>query len=135
MFRFMAYGKSNGNYVFFQPNTHKDGDCVIRACVKATGKTWYQVYDALCEIGRKLQRMPNDRKCVDIFLKELGFSWWPLKAVKGESRPIVRDFAKYAVNNGPCVCSLSHHMVCCEGGNYYDIWDSGDCAVYGWWGK
>lgn len=131
----MAYGKSNGNYVFFQPNVHKDGDCVIRAVVKATGRTWYQVYDALCEIGREMQRMPNDRKCVDKYLKQLGFSWWPMKAVKGQRRPIVKEFAKMAENNGPCVCSLAHHMVCCDGGLYYDTWDSGECCVYGWWGR
>ena len=39
--------------VYFNPNPmkHEVGDCTVRACCVATGKSWDEVYRALCDIG------------------------------------------------------------------------------------
>ncbi len=44
--RFIAY---NAN-----PKNKKVDDCVVRALSKAIGKGWYEVYDELYNIGRKI---------------------------------------------------------------------------------
>lgn len=47
--------------VYFNPNPmkHEVGDCSVRACCVATGKSWDEVYRALCDIGFELKRMPT----------------------------------------------------------------------------
>lgn len=50
------------------PKGNITGDCVIRAVAGATGFSWNDTYDALCELGKKLGRTPTDRKTFDTFL-------------------------------------------------------------------
>lgn len=44
---------------YFQPNTHVDGDCVIRALCKATGWEWKKAYCFAFISTIKEQFMPN----------------------------------------------------------------------------
>ncbi len=121
------------NFKYYQPNDHVCGDCSVRAVSKALGKTWYQVYDKLCEIGREMQLMPADREVVDRYLTREGFVWHAIKVSKGSVRPKVSEFAKQ--NTNPTVMSLSGHYSSSMGGSYYDIWDCGDYSIYGYWIK
>ena len=121
------------NFEYFQPNTHSCGDCSIRAVVKATNSNWYTVFDGLTEIARKMQTLPNDRKVVDKYLKDKGFTWVPVNPRSGEKRPTVKQFAKE--HKETCVLSVASHLTSCRGGKFYDTWDCGNRSLYGYWIK
>lgn len=87
------------DFEFFNPNKHKCGDCTIRAIVKVTGKDWVNVFDDLCAIGRKMQRMPNDMKCIEKYLAGFGFKWVAIKPEPGETRPTVLDVVNWSKRN------------------------------------
>ena len=72
--RFIGY---NAN-----PKDWKTGDCVVRVLAAATQKTWEEVYEELCEIGKKKCRMPNEDQVINAFLKQNGF--FPVKQEKDE---------------------------------------------------
>ena len=121
------------NFEYYQPNDHVCGDCAVRAVSKALGYPWYHTYDKLCEIGRKMQMMPNEREVVGKLLEKEGFTWVAIKVSKGKKRPKVSDFAKD--NTNPAVMSLRGHYSSSVGGKYYDIWDCGGYSLYGYWIK
>ena len=124
---------SHKNFEYFQPNDHSCGDCALRATAKALGKTWYQTFDALVPIARRMQRMPNDTEVVGELLKENGFVWRPIKVERGDTRPTVAEFA--ADHTEKCVLRVASHLVACGEGKYYDIWDCGGRSLYGYWIK
>lgn len=125
--------KEKSNFEYFQPNTHKCGDCAVRAVVKATNSSWYTVFDDLIPIARKMQLMPNDRKVIGKYLESKGFRWVPIKVSKGSKRPTVKEFAsKYT---GIYVLSLASHLTAVANNKYYDIWDCGNRSLYGYWVK
>lgn len=121
------------NFEYFQPNTHKCGDCAVRAVVKATNSSWYTVFDDLIPIARKMQLMPNDRKVIGKYLESKGFKWVPIKVTKGSKRPTVKEFANKYV--GTYVLSLASHLTAVVNNKYYDIWDCGNRSLYGYWVK
>ena len=53
----MRVEKYNPNPLKVHPS--RAGDCMIRAICKVTGYSWYDVYDKLCETGRKYGMIPN----------------------------------------------------------------------------
>ena len=124
----------HSNFEYFQPNVHICGDCAVRAVAKALDKTWYDVYDKLCEVGRKMQLMPSEREVVGKYLESEGFVWVPISVRGGSKRPKVAEFAADH-KNASAVMSLANHYTSSKNGKYYDIWDCGFSAVYGYWIK
>lgn len=115
-----------------KPKVWHTGDCVIRAISCATGMSWQKTYEYMCSIGAKLCCMPNDRKAIDTAMKELGFV--KVSYSRGETRDLVRDFAR-THENVIAILNLSGHVVCCKDGNYYDTWDCGYKTAYNYWVK
>ena len=119
-------------YKYFQPNKldikDKEGDCVIRALVKATGKTWIEVFDELIPYARRLQTMPNCKKAYEAYLKDQGFVYIGISNKKGTKRPTVQSFSK--TNKQTCVLRIANHIVTSESGNYYDTWDCGKKSLW-----
>lgn len=125
-------------FAYYQPNA-KDtrdnlGDCVIRALTKAVGKSWVEVYDDLVPIGREFQCMPNDKPCVVRYLSENGFIYEGVSNRKGVKRPTIDSFAREH-KEGVYVVRVAHHLACIVDGRYYDTWDCGSSAMYGYWHK
>ena len=121
------------NFKYYQPNKHICGDCVIRAVSKALDCTWEESFKILTDRALKIKDVPNCRKTVTSVLKDYGFRWVAIKVEKGMKRPTVSEFAKS--HDGTYVLKVAHHEVCVKGGKYYDIWDCGEKAVYGYWEK
>ena len=121
---------------YYNPNPMKKttGDCVVRAMCKATGREWDDVYRELFVIGFELKVMPNSDEAWKAFLIQNGFIYHKIPVKKGSKRPKVNEFAK---NNkqGTYVLRVANHLVTCQEGYYYDLWDSGSCALYGYWEK
>ena len=129
--------KKSRNFKYFQPNDKdiKDnyGDCVVRALCKAFDKPWLEVYDILVKKGRELQAMPNDKPVYEAVLKDRGFIYTGVSNKKGTKRPIVKQFARQ--HKTKTVMVVANHLVSCEDGHFYDMWDSGEKSLYGFWTK
>lgn len=125
---------SHDNFEYYQPNTHECGDCAIRAITKVTGLTWRNAYIEACNATVKDMYTFNETAGMKIYLKEKGFEWVAVSPARGESRPTVAEFAK-SHPDGKYVLLVSNHFVAAQGGKYYDIWDSGDKSLYGYWVK
>ena len=119
--------------VYFNPNPlkHVTGDCTVRACCVVTGKSWDEVYRALCDIGFELKRMPNDRECVRTYLGNFGFTRTGISNKKGSKRPTVASFAA-SHKTGVYLLEVANHLVGLKDGKYYDLWDAGTKSLYGY---
>ncbi|MBQ1758994.1 MAG: hypothetical protein IIZ94_04845 [Prevotella sp.] len=128
--RFVAY---NAN-----PKNKMVDDCVVRALSKATGKDWYEVYDELCGIGRKVCCMPNGKGAYERFLKENGFVKFGYGKIEaGMKRESIGEFGRKHPN-GAYVCVLANHLTVVVDGVWYDLesWEKwGSARVYSYWKK
>lgn len=116
------------------PSKKEVGDCVERALCIVTGKEWLDVYDELCAIGREIFCPPNWKDCYETYLKHNGYKYTGISNKKGTKRPTVASFTKEH-QTGAYFLRVANHVVGIKDGYYYDIWDSGDCCLYGYWTK
>ena len=99
-------------------------DCVIRAICFALNMSWYEVYDDLCEVGRRDCNMPSADAVWGHYLQMRGFE--PFLLPKTCPRcTTVRDFAKI-YPEGTYIIGTGSHAVAVINGDYFDSWDSGD---------
>lgn len=115
------------------PKRKEVPDCVIRAVAIALKKSWYEVYDALCLLGREEADVPNDGPVWGLFLRRMGFRPFLLP----ESCPscvTVRAFCDM-FPMGTYIIGTGSHAVTVIGGDYYDSWDSGDEVPSFFWEK
>jgi hypothetical protein len=121
---------------YYNPNPKKleIGDCVIRALCKATDSDWDTIYRELFEIGFELKVLPNDDLAWKQYLKNKGFIEHKISNKKGTKRPTVASFAQ-TNKKGTFVLRVANHVVACVDGYYYDLWDSGNKSLYGYWEK
>ena len=122
------------NFEYYQPNDHKCGDCGIRAVSKALDVSWNVSLDILCSTAVKIKEPPTSCDNITETLKNYGFEWHAIKPRKGEKRATVAEFAEQNKDK-TIICRVSGHVVCAKDGKYYDIWDSGDKSLYGYWVK
>ena len=125
----MSYIKYNVN-----PKNRKVGDCAIRAVAVATGLGWDEAYRQLADAGFMYKCCMSDVEAVDIVLRNNGFAVGTVKVEKGSRRPTVDSFAR-THPNWYSVVRVANHLVATGKGNYVDIWDCGDKAVYKYWYK
>lgn len=107
------------------------GDCVVRAIAIATGRSWRETYDGLCEMGAIECEMPSSNSVWGLELKRLGAEQFLLP----ESCPdciTVRAFCN-RFPKGTYVIGTGTHAVCCIDGDYYDSFDSGSEAPSYFW--
>lgn len=146
--------KETSTFHFFNanPKGNRSADCVIRALSTATGKTWDDVLSDLTEIALKYKLMPNEKKCYERYLKDLGWT--------KENQPRKDDNTKYT---GREFCELldaeyceyeldyhgstdtviarigGHHIVCIKLHDYdhkvFDTWNSTAGCIGNFWTK
>lgn len=107
------------------------GDCVVRAISIATGKSWLNVYDDICYVGREQYDMPNSDYVWGLYLYRLGFEPFilPNKCPKCLT---IRAFCDI-FPTGTYIIGTGSHAVAIIDGDYYDSWDSGEqIASYFW---
>ena len=126
------------NPINVNPKNNRASDCVVRAIANASGKTWDEVYLALCELGMKYKRIPNEPKVYGKYLDSIGF----LRCSQPKNRytntkytgkQFVEYFCKcghtYVMNIG------SHHVSCVVNNKINDIWDCSNDKVGVYWVK
>lgn len=126
--------KTRNRYYNPNPLKKETGDCVLRAMCKVLDKDWDTVYKELAEIGFELKVPMTMDECWKEYLIRHGFTYHGIKVKKGSKRPTVSSFAKEH-KKGTYILRVANHIVACVDGYYYDIWDSGNCSLYGYWEK
>lgn len=137
--KFVKVGKKkiqvwHDNFEYYQPNDHICDDCGIRAVSKALDFTWDDTLTILYLSALQIKEAPDSCDNITECLKNYGFKWLPIKPKRGEKRDTVSSFTK-SHDNGTYILRVSGHVVCSKNGKYYDIWDSGDKSLYGYWVK
>ena len=119
------------------PKNHKASDCVVRAISYATGKSWEEVYRALCEIGLEECDMPNSKKVWHKYLDKLGWQKMPMPRFSDNTRYTLSEFCESAVKNKSeiCIVSIAHHLVSVKGKTFFDTWNCGHKSVGNYWVK
>ena len=105
-------------------------DCVVRAISTAMSEDWITVYRELCDLGAELYDMPFNKDVFGEYLKRKGWIWYPCKTENGK-RPKVCNFDKA----NSAILRVANHLVYVSNHEYYDTWDCGNKAVYGYWTK
>lgn len=126
-------------YKYYQPNDKdlkdKTGDCQVRALSKALNISWLEAFDLTIPICRRLQTYTvfdgNHEKTVEA-MQDLGFVYTGVSNKKGTKRPTVKSFAA-SHKSGTYILKVSHHVVACVNGEYFDTWDSGHKSLYGYY--
>lgn len=126
--------KTKNKYYNPNPLKKETGDCVVRAITKATGKDWDTVYKELFEIGFEMKVMPNSDEAWKEYLLRNGFEYCKIPVKKGQKRPTVDSFTRQN-KEGTYVLRVANHIVTSQDGYYYDLWDSGDKSLYGYYKK
>lgn len=109
------------------PKERRVGDCAIRACCKATGRTWNEVFDALVQIAYRQKDVLSANKVWGEYLTDNGY-------VRYEP-DYPMDVYKFCCNfpHGTYVLGLDGHVVTVVDGRFYDTWDSsGKSVIYFW---
>lgn len=104
------------------PRGRSTGDCVIRALSKALGKSWEEIYAALCIQGLQMGDWGNSNPVWDVYLRQNGFSRSFLPNDCPDCYTIV-DFAKEHPK-GTYIVATGTHVVAVVDGSIYDTWDS-----------
>lgn len=125
----MKFTKVNVN-----PSGRKASDCVIRAIMSATGKTWREVYDGLCNIGRELHDLPNTKRVYESYLENLGWTKQKMPKFADGTRYTVAEFAD-ANSAGVYVISVAKHMTILKHGELLDTWNCSYKSVGNFWAK
>ena len=104
---------------------HKEvPDCVIRAISIALNISWYQVYDELCDVGRRDANVPSADTVWGHYLYSKGFEPFLLPMTCPKCTTINEFTKMYPF--GIYIIGTGTHAVAIIDGNYYDSWDSGN---------
>ena len=109
------------------PLKRRVGDCAIRACCKATGRTWNEVFDDLVQIAYRQKDVLSANKVWGEYLADNGY-------VRYEP-DYPMDVYKFCCNfpHGTYVLGLDGHVVTVVDGRFYDTWNSSEKNVIYFW--
>lgn len=113
-------------YIHYNKNprgNYRAGDCVVRAISIITGKTWDEVYAALCAEGFYIGDWGNNNACWDWYLRSNGFRRY-ICPNDCPSCYSLEDFANEH-DTGKYIVATGTHAVAVIDGCYIDAWDSG----------
>jgi len=115
------------------PKGKKVSDCVVRAISYAMGKSWYEVYDDLSILGRKMGDMPNNKPVFSKYLENSGWIKNKMPRHDDNTRYTLYDFAKE--NKGIFIVLIAHHLTVVENGQIIDTWNCSHKCVGNYWTK
>lgn len=113
------------------PGRQEVPDCVVRAICLALHRSWLEVYDDLCKVGRLHYDMPSSDAIWGRYLYEHGFRPFLLPQSCPQCTTI-RMFCRM-FPEGTYIIGTGSHAVAVIDGNYYDSWDSGDTIPSFFW--
>ena len=120
-------------FIYYNPNPkhRRSIDCTVRAICKATGYSWNYVHSMICMMSNVEADMPSTNAVWGNFLRLNGYERHIVDD-HGRGGYTLRDFCRDNPE-GTYVVGLDGHVVCVDGGYYFDTWDSGDeVPIYYW---
>ena len=114
-------------YRYFNPNPIKDkqtGDCTVRAICAATGMSWDEAFDELCEKAKEMGEMPSSNNAWGQYLQDIGFIY---RAIPNTC-PFCYTAADFCADH-PCgtfILGTGTHVICVRNGVILDSYDSSD---------
>ena len=123
-------------YLNLNPRGIHTGDCVVRACAFATGQSWDQTYEELCDEGFERKEMPSWNS-----------TWWAFLERRGFHRHIIPDRCPYCYTVADFAADHPYgtfvlfipgnvgHVVALDRGDWFDTWDSGQEIPLAYWQK
>ena len=104
---------------------HKEvPDCVIRAICIALNRRWVDIYDDLCDLGRREFNVPIADAVWGKYLRQMGFE--PFLLPESCPQCITINMFTKMYPNGIYIIGTGNHAVTVINGDYYDSWDSGN---------
>lgn len=111
---------------------HKEvPDCVVRAIAIALNRTWTDVYDDLCLVGRIECNMPSADPVWGKYLYQMGFEPFLLPEACPECITVEHFCKMYPY--GTYIIGTGSHAIAVIDGDYYDSWDSGNTVPSFFW--
>lgn len=124
----MEFKKFNAN-----PKGWKhEGDCVVRAIARATKEKWEDVYEDLCNIGKKKCRMPNSKKVYEDYLEKIGFTKNKMPKKVDNTKYTIKEW----IDENPKftgIISVANHLTYVEEGVLIDTWDCSRKSIGNYW--
>lgn len=114
-------------YVHYNENPRDNywaGDCVIRAINIVTGKSWEEIYTALCAEGFYIGDWGNNNGAWDWYLRSLGYK----RYICPNDCPACYSVADFAEEHphGSYIVASGNHAVAIVNGNHVDAFDSAE---------
>ena len=113
-------------FIQANPNPEKRlvGDCVIRAIAILLDKSWEEIYEDICVLGRQMYDMPPSNDVWSEYLYQKGYT----RRIIPDTCPACYTVRRFCMDNrfGEYLLATGTHVVTVIDGNYYDTWDSGD---------
>ena len=114
-------------YIRYNKNPRRNyraGDCVIRAISIVTGDSWDDIYDDLCDFGKRMGDWGNQNGIWDAYLRSRGFK----RHICPNDCPFCYSIADFAEEHkqGSYIAATGSHAVAIVNGDYIDAFDSGD---------
>ena len=123
----------------FDPNadykaelTEGHDDCVVRALMIITGKTWLQCYDIVAATGREIRAMTDTWDTLDHVLQRVGYNYHPYN--EGEKSPTVAQFAREHLK-GIYILDMPFHVSPLKDGVNYDSEKVSRRKLLGYWAQ
>ena len=122
-------------WIPYNPNplNRRVGDCAVRACCKASGRTWDEVFDSLAEIAFEMKDVISANAVWGEYLKRCGFVRRDVECYAPERCDVI-DFCRNHPH-GIYVLGMDGHVVAVEDGFYFDSWDSGEKHPLNYWAR
>lgn len=114
------------------PSGRKCPDCVIRAIMKATGKTWLETFDGLVSVARENFTIAGDKRAYEKYLADCGFEKKPMPRFPDNTRYTVGEFG-IENPNGIFVVGIANHLTVIVDGVLYDTWNCSHKSVGNFW--
>ena len=122
------------HYAYFNANPMKKetGDCVIRAMAVAFDKTWFEIYDELSILARKLATVIDDDDCWKEYLANHNMQ--EIHTIRNRKH-VWKDGNEFALahKEGRYILEIANHLSVLVDGVIYDIWDCSSKFVYKAW--
>lgn len=134
----MRKAASNKYFEFFTTSSknQRSSDCVVRSISIAENDTWETVYNKLCDLGRSMYRMPNEKQVIEKYLTENGWIKQKMPKHSNGKRFTGKQFCdEFGSEYTTAIISMRGHLAVMKDSKFWDIWDCTDCCVGNFWIK
>lgn len=122
------------HYYNNNPKARIGGDCVARGVALFLNITWEECVREMTECGLKHGLVFNDRKTIDLYLKEKGYEKMKQPRRRDDTKYTVKEFCEeLATKNKRYLVSVASHVTVVLNNKVWDTWNCGWKSVGNYW--